>query len=291
MYPLVSVIIPVWNDQDKIKLCLDALKKQSIGNSKLEVIVVDNASTDNTAKVLEDFDWIQVLYEPTPGSYVARNTALKVAKGKYLAFTDSDCVPDSNWLEKCLICAEQQPDFGVIAGEVRFFQPIGKSVEQSADDYETLFSMNQKINSKNGVSITANFFSKNSVVQKYGGFNSNLKSGGDHELSKKISDDGKPIVFCKEAFVLHPSRNIKELLVKRRRVIGGSWDRQLVNGSTVNFFWLATKLFIKRTILATINQKLDLHRKCALVSLLLKIFIVSCSEIIRLKKGGDSVRS
>jgi glycosyltransferase involved in cell wall biosynthesis len=288
---LISVIIPVWNDENRISLCLDALKKQSIGLENFEVIVVDNASTDGTSKVLKNYPWVTILYEPEAGSYVARNRAVNVARGEYLAFTDSDCIPSLVWLEACLKCAEQHQNFGVIAGEVSFFQPQESLVEQCAIDFENMFSMDQKVNSKNGVSITANFFVKSETVRDLGGFNRKLKSGGDHALSRDIYASGKQVIHCAEGVVSHPARNIQELLIKRRRVIGGSWDESSSQNKLSIFIWRATKLLTKRQIQVVITKKVTFRRKPALMWLLIRIYCVSLSEIMRLSNGGASSRS
>lgn len=288
---VVSVIIPVWNDAERIKLCLDALYEQSIGREKFEVIVVDNASTDGTAEVLTSFPWVTSLYEPQAGSYVARNRALNTAKGEYLAFTDSDCIPAVNWLESCLQTAQMHPNFGVVAGDVRFFQPDGQLVEQSAIDFENMFSMDQKINSQNGVSITANFFVKRKTVANLGGFNATLKSGGDHELSKRIHNSHLPVIYCEHGTVYHPARNINELLIKRRRVIGGTWDENKGQNKSFLFIWRATKLLIKRQLLVIVTGEIPLKRKVPLLGLLIRIYSVSLSEILRLSRGGISSRS
>lgn len=288
---LITVIIPVWNDEKRISLCLDALHKQSIGVDSFEVIVVDNASTDGTSEALKAYPWITVLYEPEPGSYGARNRAINDASGEYLAFTDSDCIPAQTWLEACLACAQKHPGFGVVAGDVTFFEATEASVEQSAIDFETMFSMDQKINSQNGVSITANFFVQRKTVHHFGGFNQKLKSGGDHELSKRIYDSGRAVIFCQEGYVAHPARNINELLIKRRRVIGGSWDRQQTRAKPILFAWQATKLIVKRTLQVIFTTKIRLNRKPALLWLLCRIYGTSLAEITRLFVGGTSTRS
>lgn len=288
---LVSVIIPVWNDASRIRLCIDALLKQKLDMNSFEVIVVDNASTDDTFKVLSEYPQITLLSEKRPGSYVARNKALKIAKGKYLAFTDSDCIPSENWLAECLRVAEAQSSIGVIAGDMRFFIDKNDKVEQRALDFETMFSMNQKINSQNGVSITANFFALKEIIIQFDGFNADLKSGGDHELSKRISDAGYETLFCQDGYVMHPARNVAELLVKRKRVIGGSWDREKNILKPLKFAWQAIKLFVKRTFQTLVSNKLSVSRKLGLIGLLFQIFYTSIIEIIRLAFGGISARS
>ena len=94
--PVISVIIPVYNDEERILECVDSIFSQRTSSFSLEVIVVDNGSTDNTFSVaknelLPKYDSLRVEQCLSPGSYAARNHGLSVCKGEYTAFTDSDC--------------------------------------------------------------------------------------------------------------------------------------------------------------------------------------------------------
>src|SRR5262245_37657845 len=120
--PFVSVIVPVWNSPELIAICLSALTAQTYPRDRFEVLVVDNASTDSTAEVARSFPIATVLLERTPGSYHARNRALKEARGEYVAFTDADCIPAPDWLEKAIESALRHPNAGVFAGRIELFR-------------------------------------------------------------------------------------------------------------------------------------------------------------------------
>ena len=98
----VSVIIPVYNDSARVKICLEALEKQTYPQNLYEVIVVDNASDEYPAikDVVCQFSQAIAAYESRPGSYAARNKGISLAKGDIIAFTDADCIPAKNWIEK-----------------------------------------------------------------------------------------------------------------------------------------------------------------------------------------------
>src|SRR3546814_8574240 len=91
--PLISVIIAVWNGRATIGRCLDAVRAQSLPSEELEIIVVDNGSSDGTAEIARSVPGVIVLTEHRPGSYAARNRGLAHARGTYVAFTDADCRP------------------------------------------------------------------------------------------------------------------------------------------------------------------------------------------------------
>ncbi len=238
----VSVIVPVWNDERRVVKCINALKNQQFVPEAYEIIIIDNGSTDRTFEEIQRIEGITVLQELQPGSYAARNKGLSVAKGHYVAFTDSDCVPDKNWLASLIECAETQRDIGVVAGDVSFFKDDADIIDDASLAYESFFSMNQEEYARKGVCITANWLSKKKTLLELGGFNAKLKSGGDHDMAKRLTNNGLSVVFCKQAVVAHPARNKQEILKKRRRVIGGSWDKTDGKLKSIKLLWEAVKL-------------------------------------------------
>ena len=100
--PVISVVIPVYNASTTIEACLQALAAQN--RLPLEVIVVDNGSSDGTTQqvqsMVEEFPCsLRLLEKRTRGAAAARNHGIRAAAGEWIAFTDSDCVPDPDWLE------------------------------------------------------------------------------------------------------------------------------------------------------------------------------------------------
>lgn len=91
--PILSIIIPVYNIQDYIRECLDSLLKQDL--SACEVICVNDGSTDNSLAILDEYKSayptvFQVLTQANQGQAAARNAALDIARGEYIAFLDGD---------------------------------------------------------------------------------------------------------------------------------------------------------------------------------------------------------
>ena len=123
--PVISIIIPVWNGERRIVQTLEAIKAQTVKRNHFEVIVIDNGSTDGTANAVRSFDFVTLLSEPIPGSYRSRNRGLAVARGKYVLFTDGDCVPAANWIEQAFAVLKRRPDAGVYAGDIVLFREEG----------------------------------------------------------------------------------------------------------------------------------------------------------------------
>ncbi|MFT4283155.1 MAG: glycosyltransferase family A protein, partial [Candidatus Woesearchaeota archaeon] len=98
MSELVSVIIPVHNDSYRLKKCLTALKYQDYRN--YEVLLIDNNSKENIKKICKEYSFVKYFKEEKKGSYSARNKGISNSNGEIIAFTDSDCIPNKDWLSE-----------------------------------------------------------------------------------------------------------------------------------------------------------------------------------------------
>ena len=296
----VSVLVPVYNDFNRIGKCISSLLNLNHPKEMYEVIVIDNGSTDGTYEYLSELAQevkdgsLSLIRCLTPGSYAARNAGLEIAKGDFIAFTDSDCLVSTNWLQNLVSTLEQEEGDVIVAGKVSFFSDSAKRTEQSALDFENMFSMKQDNNASNGKCITANLFCSAELFKKHGRFNEKLKSGGDVEFSQRVVEGGGKIIYSEASEVFHPSRNKNELLVKRRRVVGGTWDAELADAGIVRrlrFCANLVKMFLIRTSQACNASGFSLKRKASLVGLLFLIFLISILEFFQLQFGKEANRS
>ncbi|MDD6463789.1 MAG: glycosyltransferase family 2 protein, partial [Clostridiaceae bacterium] len=89
-----SVIVPVYNVEQYLRICLDSLVDQTIDKSKMEVLVINDGSPDNSWDICleysEKYDFIKIFSKENEGLSATRNFGIKHAKGKYLFFLDSD---------------------------------------------------------------------------------------------------------------------------------------------------------------------------------------------------------
>jgi glycosyltransferase involved in cell wall biosynthesis len=110
----VSVIIPAYNEAKQIGGCLSALQKQTV--QPLEIIVVDNNSTDTTAEIACSFPGVTVLSESRQGIGCARNRGFEAAKGDIIARLDADTIPANNWVESVSERFSIEPQIDAIGG-------------------------------------------------------------------------------------------------------------------------------------------------------------------------------
>ena len=101
-FPLVSIVVPVYNTAVYLPCCLGSLLRQTY--SRLEIICVDDGSTDDSWRILQEYSAIdtriKIFHQPNAGVSVARNKALAHATGEWLAFIDSDDWLDTDAMER-----------------------------------------------------------------------------------------------------------------------------------------------------------------------------------------------
>ena len=215
--PTVSVVIPVRNGVPQLARLLDALHAQE-GVTPVEVIVVDNASTDATVALATNHPIKPlVVSEPGIGSYRARNTGAAHATGEILAFTDADCLPNPRWLLEGLTALEHADLAG--GGVV----PVTGPNPSVWAHYDATFYLRQEHNVGGGFAATANLFVKRATFDKVDGFNADFVSGGDHDFSIRARAVGAELVYAPNASVEHTCRRTMGEVWKLQTRIGGGW--------------------------------------------------------------------
>ena len=226
--PFVSVIVPVFNDAERLKTCLDALEAQTYPKSLYEVIVVDNASDEgqNIKGVVAQFSQAIAAFESQPGSYAARNQGISLAKGEVIAFTDADCIPCHQWIEAGVNCL-QDLNCGLVAGEIEIFFK-DPSRPTPVELYESIAAFHQKQwLEQEHFGATANLFTWKKVLDRVGKFDATLKSAGDREWGNRVATFGYEQSYSSDAYVAHPARSsLKQVYLKNMRIIGGLYDLQ-----------------------------------------------------------------
>ena len=279
---LLSVIIPVYNDQTGIDDCLTALANQTYQQNRYEVIVVDNASNPpiNISSKFSNFARLVVCNKP--GSYAARNAGIAVAKGKILAFTDADCIPNQNWLSKGSTILESEGGAKIIGGSVNF--KLSKK-PTSVELYQYLVGFMQQENIEiRGFTVTANLLATRSQFEVIGLFNENLLSGGDLEWSLRAIKAGYSIKYSPDVIVYTTPRiSLNSAIRQTRRVAGGRFYLKKYYGKMLNNF-STTKRY--RSLWSSIkwiltHPELDSWNK-------FKVFVVA--TILKLSHTVETIR-
>lgn len=256
----VSVILPVYNDSERLTGCLEALEKQTYHRDLYEIIVVDNNSTENIRTIVSRFNQASYEIEPKVGSYAARNKGISVARGTVFGFTDSDCIPNIDWIEKGV--KHVIDGYQYVAGKISIFF---KNSDQPtiAELYDSLNCLNQQLYLESGnFGATANLFVSKEVFEKVGLFNAGLKSGGDMEWGQRVFAAGYQQAYRSDILVLHPARHsIEEIRKKTVRVTRGHCEienkYQRLSFVLLKELYFDFKLPVKDTIKVFRNKNLN----------------------------------
>lgn len=200
--PRVSVVVPVRNGRHELPLLLAALRRQTLGPSAFEVLVADDGSTDGGCDGLQDDVLrLRVVTCAPRTSYSARNAAAQVAAAPVLAFTDSDCRPASDWLERGLAALERNE---VVAGLVRYDVEGGLGL-WGLLDVDTYLDQERAV--RNGVAATANLFVGRELFARVGRFDGSIASNGDYDFVQRCVRSGARLGYAPDAEVVHPARD------------------------------------------------------------------------------------
>lgn len=223
--PLVSVIIPVYNDADRLALCLMALDGQTYPRHLVEIVAVDNGSEDDVAEVAERFEGVRLVREPRPGSYAARNRGIIEAEGDIIAFTDADCRPTSTWIERAVRHLVHDPGVGVVGGHIQVVAADPNS-PSGVELYEIMTGFPQKRYIEEfRFAATACMFTRMSVFDSVGLFNEELMSGGDREWGMRVHASGFCLRYADDVITVHPARRtLRQLYGKSKRRHAGARD-------------------------------------------------------------------
>lgn len=217
--PSVSVVIPHLNDAARLELCLAALAAQTIAADRIEVLVIDNGSAEPPADLVARFPGMRLVAEPTPGPGPARNRGVALARAPIVAFTDSDCIPDPEWLATLLARFAADPDVAILGGTVRVFA-ASPDRPNLAEAFDLIYGFRQELTiARHDFSATANLAVRRPVFDIVGGF-AGLSVSEDMDWGRRAKKAGFPTHLLPEAQVSHPARRSMDDL--RRQ-----WDRHV----------------------------------------------------------------
>ena len=205
--PFISVVIPTENRPTQLKICLESLSGQDYPSDRFEVIVVNDGGQMLLERVLDPFrDWIdlKLFSQAHSGPAVARNVGAAHAKGKFLAFTDDDCAPASDWLRKLTARLATAPACAV-GGQTINALPKNpySTASQILIDYLYAYYNDDPTNARfltsNSLALPAERF------YAIGGFDTTFPRAAaeDRELCDRWLSHGYKMIYAPEAVVYH----------------------------------------------------------------------------------------
>ncbi len=204
-----SVVIPVYNAGGGLAECLRALTAQTLARADYEIIVVDDGSTDDSAKQAERFH-ARVLSQENRGAAAARNLGLSVAAGEWVAFTDADCIPARDWLERLLDAVSERPGNGAVlgaAGRITGF-PSGSTAARFVDLTGALDAERHLAHPRFPFAPSGNLMYRRSALLAAGGFDTRYVSYEACELHQRLLERAPgEFYFAPRAVVLHRHRS------------------------------------------------------------------------------------
>jgi GT2 family glycosyltransferase len=214
-FGLVSVIVPHLNDYENLDACLTLLGAQSFPGDRTEVIIADNGSSRGLDAVRAIVGTRgRVIEVAERGAGPARNAGVGASQGDAIAFIDSDCRPDSRWLEEGL--AELRlADFAGGRVDVVVEDPRRMT---AAEAFESVFAFqNESYVKGRNFTVTASMFVWRSVFESVGGFENGVPE--DKDWCMRAVRKGYRIRFAPKSIVGHPARRtMPELKRKWRRL-------------------------------------------------------------------------
>lgn len=184
----ISVIIPVYNAEKYVGIAIESVLRQTV--EPFEIVVVNDGSTDKSAKLAEKFTpRVSLINQENKGISGARNTGIKAAKGTMIAFLDADDIWTDHHLEKLLAPMNEDEDVHIVSGHVKQFisEDVNYEVHQIPMDQEIMPGylagatlIKKEIFDKVGL------FNEDLIVAEYVDWFSRVKDAG---ISFKMIDD------------------------------------------------------------------------------------------------------
>ena len=219
--PLISIIVPVYNGSHSIGHCVNALEKQTYPKSKYEIIIVDDGSTDGMAGVLRNSQ-VRYYRQENKGPATARNKGVDIAKGDIILFTDSDCIPDKNWIKE-MVSSFQDPEIIGVKGAYKTKQRAlwARFTQIEFNDRYDFLSKNKYID----MVATYSAGYRKDIFLSMKGFDVSFPfpNGEDADLSYRLHLQGYRMVFNPKAIVWHAGHPDTLIKYMRKKFWRGYW--------------------------------------------------------------------
>ncbi|MFH1452263.1 MAG: glycosyltransferase [archaeon] len=222
--PTISVIIPIFNEEKSIERTLKSLLASKYPKGKLDAIVIDDGSRDNSLEIAKRFEGnhdgieVKVYYQENKGKGAALNTGIKKANGEMILSMDADTIIGTESIKE-MMRYFKNPKVMSVTPSMLIYKP--KGLFQRVQQAEYLFGLfiRKAFSSTNSIYVTPGAFSayRKSFFEKHGYYDEHNITE-DLELAFRIQYNGYYIDYCPEAtaYTIAPNK-FKSLLIQRRR--------------------------------------------------------------------------
>ena len=215
-----SIVVPTYNRKERLRQCINALLKQNFDD--YELVIVDDGSTDGTEEMVKDLQKKNIIYlkQENKGPSAARNFGVEKSNGKFIAFTDDDCIVEKNWLKE-LLKGFDNKNVGIVGGNYVFHDEKG------------FISLWQKCNMEKSIEggrfKKPQFFESNNMAilkelfVSVAGFNPIFgpnDGSEDLNLNYQIIKKGFGLTFRENARVLHLHKKTLKGVLKQYYIAG-----------------------------------------------------------------------
>jgi glycosyltransferase involved in cell wall biosynthesis len=198
--PRAAVIVAVYNARATLRACLESLVHLDYPSELLEIVCVNNASTDDSLAILTAYgEQLRILHEDVRGPAAARNRGLRHTTADVVAFTDADCIVDGCWLRN-LLHPLRDAGVGVVGGRILSRpsrNPIERFGERVHDHAHALRVCNPPY------AITMNWASRASVLESIGRFDERWLRSSDVDCAYRMLAAGYRLVYEPTAVIYH----------------------------------------------------------------------------------------
>ncbi|HDY66929.1 MAG TPA: glycosyltransferase [Candidatus Scalindua sp.] len=208
--PSISIVIPTLNSERTLQECLNSIANQDYPKDKMEVIVIDNYSSDNTVEIAKKFT--ARVYNKGPERSAQRNFGVEKAKGKYILYLDADMTLSKTVVEECVNKCENENYIALYIPE----RISGEKFWSKVRNFERSFY--------NATVIDCVRFIKRDKFLDIGGFDLSLTGPEDWDFDRRIKTTGKADIIDAPLYHNEGEFNLKEYLPKK-----GYYIRTLAN--------------------------------------------------------------
>jgi glycosyltransferase involved in cell wall biosynthesis len=226
----LSFVVPAYNEETYLPACLESVLAQSreLGD-QVEIIVVNNASTDRTREVALKYPGVRVVDEPRKGLTYARQAGFTASKGELIANVDSDSRLTPGWVDTVLTTFAEEPKLVALSGPFVYYDLSPRqrvSVQVFYAAAFLVYALNRWVLRAGSMVQGGNFVLRRDALVKIGGFNTAIAFyGEDTDIARRLNCVGK-VKFTFDLKMFSSARRLKQegmLTIAARYTINYLW--------------------------------------------------------------------